>query len=187
METILANDQPSGLDAAITGSAAMPNSAPVIGQQKAVELLYAVLRVIEGRRSAIRHLSFATATTAVLLATGAFPDCAGAADVAPSPPAYGPRSGYGRPPGYSRLDESGPPPAYGPPPRTNGPPPGHVTDDEDGPPPAYSPPPRTYGPPPGHDVTHDEDGVPPAYGPPRSANSSPPTYRIPYTSLPDPS
>jgi hypothetical protein len=107
----------------------------------------------------MRHLSFATATTAVLLAAGAFPDCVRAADVAP-PPAYGPRSGYGRPPGYSPLHESGPPPDYGR---------------------------RVYGPLPGY-VTRDEDGPPPAYGPARRAYSPSPTNRIPYTSWPhDPS
>ena len=55
----------------------------------------------------MRHLFFATATTAVLLATGAFPDRAGAADVGPSPysppSAYVPPPAYGPPPGYGRL------------------------------------------------------------------------------------
>src|SRR5215470_1463624 len=53
----------------------------------------------------MRHIFFATAATAVLVAIGAFPDRAGAADVGGPPPGYGPPSVYG------------PPSSYGPPPR----------------------------------------------------------------------
>jgi len=89
----------------------------------------------------MRHLFFATATTAVLLATGAFPDRAGAADVGPSP--YGPPSAYVPPPAYGPPPGYGPPSAYGLPPRYNspddyGPPPGYLADD-DGPPSDYGP------------------------------------------------
>jgi hypothetical protein len=38
----------------------------------------------------MRHLFIAIVTPAVLLASGAFPDLAGAADVTPPPPGYGP-------------------------------------------------------------------------------------------------
>jgi hypothetical protein len=76
----------------------------------------------------MRHLFFATATTAVLLATGAFPDRAGAADVGPSP--YGPPSAYVPPPAYGPPPGYGPPSAYGLPPRYNSP-------DDYGPPPGY--------------------------------------------------
>src|SRR6266853_420956 len=89
----------------------------------------------------MRHLFFATATTAVLLATGAFPDRAGAADVGPSP--YSPPSAYVPPPAYGPPPGYGAPSAYGPPPRYNspddyGPPPGYLADD-DGPPSDYGP------------------------------------------------
>jgi len=121
----------------------------------------------------MRHLFFATATTAVLLATGAFPDRAGAADVGPSPygppSAYVPPPAYGPPPGYTLSDEYDPQPGYTPP-RAYGPPPGY------GPPSAYGPPPRynspdDYGPPPG--------GPPSDYGP-----SLRPPRAIPYAVSP---
>jgi hypothetical protein len=96
----------------------------------------------------MRHLFTATATMTMLLAIGAFPNRAGAADVGgPPPPAYGPPYTYGPPPGYSPSpgytpsDEYGPPPAYGPPPSAYGPAPGYLADD-DGPPSDYGPPPR---------------------------------------------
>src|SRR5215831_623121 len=69
-----------------------------------------------------------------------FLDCAGAADVAPSAPFYGPPPGYRQPPGYgprrgySLPDEYAPPSAYGPSP-------GYTLPGEDGPPPhAFGPP-----------------------------------------------
>src|SRR5258706_1519730 len=96
----------------------------------------------------MRHLSIATATTvAVLLAPGAFPGRAGAADVGRPPPGYGPPSVYGPPPsyspspGYSPSDEYGRPPAYGPP-SAYGPPPGYDPPDDYGPPTDYGPTPR---------------------------------------------
>ncbi len=127
----------------------------------------------------MRHLFFATATTAVLLATGAFPDRAGAADVGPSPygppSAYVPPPAYGPPPGYTLSDEYDPQPGYTPP-RAYGPPPGY------GPPSAYGPPPRynspdDYGPPPGY--LADDDGPPSDYGP-----SLRPPRAIPYAVSP---
>jgi len=95
----------------------------------------------------MRHIFFATAATAVLVAIGAFPDRAGAADVGGPPPGYGPPSVYGPPPsygpspGYRSFDEYGPPPDYGPSPRYS------LPDDNDpsgdyGPPSNYGPPPR---------------------------------------------
>ena len=110
----------------------------------------------------MRDLFIATATTAVLLATGAFLDRAAAADVAPSPPLYGPRSGYGPPPGYAPPDEYGPPPAYSPP-SPYGQPPGYAPPDEYGTPPAYSLPRRAYGPPP-YGIPYAASPVRPACG-----------------------
>ena len=87
----------------------------------------------------MRHHFIATATMAVLLATGAFPDRAGAADVVPSP--YGPPPAYGPQPGYGPRDDYGPPPAYGQPPVYT-PQPGYGPPDDYGPPSDYGPPPR---------------------------------------------
>ena len=108
----------------------------------------------------MRHLFTATATMTMLLAIGAFPNCAGAADVGgpPPPPAYGPPYTYGPPPAY------GSPPAYTP-------------SDEYGPPPAYGPPPSAYGPPPSY--LPDDDGRQSDYGPPLR-----PPRAIPYAVLP---
>jgi hypothetical protein len=89
----------------------------------------------------MRHLFIVIATSAVLLAAGAFPDGAGAADVAPPPPGYGPPpSAYGSPPDYGAPPDYGPRPDYGPPSR------------------AYRPRPPAYGPP-------IDYGPPHAYGP----------------------
>src|SRR5229473_2840881 len=81
----------------------------------------------------MRHLFIVTATVAALLATGAFLNRAGAADVGgpPPPPGYGPPYTYGPPRGY------GPPPGYGPP-DDYGPAPGYLADD-DGPQSDYGP------------------------------------------------
>src|SRR5712672_3383851 len=55
----------------------------------------------------MRHLCFAIATSAALLAAGASPDRAGAQGVTPLPPDYEPPRDYGSPaPGYE-------PPPYG--------------------------------------------------------------------------
>lgn len=105
----------------------------------------------------MRHLSIATAATAVLLATGAFLDGARAADVAPPPPGYGP------PPGYTTPNEYGPPPSYGPPPRPYGPRSGYALPDEYSPPPAYGPPPSAYAPPP-YAIPYAASPVRPACG-----------------------
>jgi hypothetical protein len=134
----------------------------------------------------MRHLFIATATMAVLLATGAFPDRAGAADVGPPygpPPAYGPRDDHGGPPpaygqppayspppGYGRRDDYGPPPAYGQPP-VYSPSPRYSSRDDYGPPAGYGPP-RRYDPP-------DDYGAPPDYGPPPR-----PPHAIPYAVSP---
>jgi hypothetical protein len=134
----------------------------------------------------MRHLFIATAIMAVLLATGAFPDRAGAADVVPSP--YGPPPAYGPQPDYGPRDDYGPPPAYGQPPAYGpsrrydprddyGPPPAY------GAPPAYSPSPRyssrdDYGPPRRYDPP-DDYGPPPNYGPPPR-----PPHAIPYAVSP---
>jgi hypothetical protein len=96
----------------------------------------------------MRHLSIAAATTvALLLATGAFPGRAGAADVGGPPPGYGPPSVYGPPPsygpspGYRSSEEYGPPPGYGPSSRYS-PPDDYGPLDDYGPPTDYGPPPR---------------------------------------------
>src|SRR5262245_24862689 len=87
----------------------------------------------------MRHLFIATAATAALLAVGgAFPNRAGAADVGPLPPTYGPPSAYGPPPGYRPSDEYGPPTDYGPP-SVYGPPPVVAPPDDYGPPTDYGP------------------------------------------------
>jgi len=124
----------------------------------------------------MRHLFTATAIMTMLLAIGASPNRAGAADVGSPygpPSAYGPPYTYGPPPGYRSSDEYDPRPAYGPP-SAYGPLPGYSPSDEYGRPPAYGPPP-TYGPPPGY-TPSDEYGPPPAYGPPISAYGPPPGY-----------
>jgi hypothetical protein len=105
----------------------------------------------------MRHLFTATATAIMLLATGAFLDRAGAADVGgPPPPAYGPPYTYGPPPGYSPSDEYSPPPAYGPPPSAY-PSPGYSAPDDYGPPLDYGPPPR-----PPHSIPYAVSPVRPA-------------------------
>ena len=118
------------------------------------------------QRNVVRHICFAIATSALLLAAGAS-DRAGAQGVTPPPPGYGPppyAPGYGPSPQYGP-----PPPGYGPPPYAYGPPSGY------GPPPDYGPPPlppHAYRPP-GHSP-RPEYGLPPrpdepppyAYGPP---------------------
>jgi hypothetical protein len=125
----------------------------------------------------MRHLFIATVTTAVLLASGAFPDRAGAADVPPAygpPSVYGPAPGYRPPPGYSPSDDYSRPPAYGPP-SAYGPPPGYSPSDEYGPPPAYNPP-SGYPPPSAYRYDRSDDYGPPTdYGPPPR-----PPHAIPY-------
>jgi hypothetical protein len=92
----------------------------------------------------MRHLFIAIVTPAVLLASGAFPDLAGAADVTPPPPGYGPP-----PPGYDWPPDHGAPPhAYGPPPSAYELPPSYRPPIDYGPPPEYGPPRRTYERPP---------------------------------------
>jgi hypothetical protein len=105
----------------------------------------------------MRHLFIAIVTPAVLLASGAFPDLAEAADVTSPLPGYGPPpSAYDWPP-----DHGAPPRAYGPP--------------AYGSPPGYRPP-TDYGPPP-------EYGLPPEYGPSPRVYARPP-YPIPYAASP---
>jgi hypothetical protein len=106
----------------------------------------------------MRHFSLATAMTAVLLATGAFLDCAGAADVAPSPPAYPANWLWSTAKAILRKMSLA----------------RHLPYDQ----------PRSASSPQLGYVAHDQIGPPPAYDPPRSIYSPP---RIPYTSLPDPS
>jgi hypothetical protein len=66
----------------------------------------------------MRHLFIAVFTSAALLASGAFPGHAGAADVTLPPPGYGPPpSGYDWPP-----DHGAPPRVYVPRPSAYGPP-----------------------------------------------------------------
>jgi len=92
----------------------------------------------------MRRIFIATAATAALLAIGAFPDRAGAADVGPPygpPSAYDPPYTYSPPPGYRSSDEYEPPPAYGPPPSAY-PSPRYSAPDDYGPPLDHGPPPR---------------------------------------------
>src|SRR5262249_32338292 len=81
----------------------------------------------------MRHLSIAIATPAVLLASWALSDFAGAADVTPPPRGYTPP-----PPSYDWPPDPGtPPPAPGLPPPPYAPQTDYV-------PPKYGPPPRPY-------------------------------------------
>jgi hypothetical protein len=135
----------------------------------------------------MRHLFIATVTTAVLLATGAFPDRAEAADVGPP---YGPPPGHGPQPGYGSRDDYGPPPAYGQPP-AYGPSRRYDPRDDYGPPPAYGPPPSPryssrddYGPPPAYGSPRRYD-PPDDYGPPSDYGPPPrPPHAIPYAVSP---
>ena len=110
----------------------------------------------------MRHLFIVTATVAALLATGAFLNRAGAADVGGPPPppgygppyTYGPPRGYGPPPGYGPSDEYSPTPGYNPSP-------GYSLPDQYGPRPAYGPP-SAYGPPPRYN-SPDDYGPAPGY------------------------
>jgi hypothetical protein len=127
----------------------------------------------------MRHLFTATAIMTMLLAIGASPNRAGAADVGSPygpPSAYGPPYTYGPPPGYRSSDEYDPRPAYGPP-SAYGPLPGYSPSDEYGRPPAYGPA-TAYGPSPGYDPP-DDYGPPSDYGPPPR-----PPHAIPYAVSP---
>jgi len=118
----------------------------------------------------MRHLFIATATMVALLATGAFPDRAGAADVVPSP--YGPPPAYGPQSGYGPRDDYGPPPGYGQPPAYSSPSPRYGSPDDYGPPPGYGQPPAYGSPSPRYGSSDD-------YGPPPR-----PPHAIPYAVSP---
>jgi len=121
----------------------------------------------------MRHLFIATVTAVTSLATGAFPDRAGAADVGPP---YGPPPAYGLQPDYSPRDDYGPPRAYGPPP-AYGPSRRYDPPDDYGRPPHYSVPPA-YSPSPRYS-SRDDYGPPADYGPPPR-----PPHAIPYAASP---
>jgi len=88
----------------------------------------------------MRHLSIAIVTPAVLLASVALSDFAGAADLRPQPPGYKPPpSSYDFPP-----DRGAPPQAYGLPPPAHRSPPAYGPRTDYGSPPEYGPPPRPY-------------------------------------------
>jgi hypothetical protein len=95
-------------------------------------------------------IAIAIAGPAALLAAGAFPDRAGAADVTEPPPGYGPPPSYQQPPAYVPPGYGQPgygAPGYGPPPSAYAPPPYQGPPGNYGPPGAYAPAPYAYGPP----------------------------------------
>jgi len=116
--------------------------APFSVNKKPLSHSIVVWRLIARHRTedAMRNLSIAIVTPAVLLASLALSDSAGAADVTPPPPGYRPPpSSYDWPP-----DRGAPPRAYRLPPPVHGSPPAYGPQTDYGPPPEYGPPPRPY-------------------------------------------
>ena len=114
----------------------------LLGRQKALRHSIVVWTLIASHRTedAMRHLSIAIVTPAVLLVSVALSDFAGAADLRPQPPGYKPPpSSYDFPP-----DRGAPPQAYGLPPPAHRSPPAYGPRTDYGSPPEYGPPPRPY-------------------------------------------